>query len=69
MKIPPWIYMDGCEEVICKHCGEVERPRLPMLLEAFLKWSASIGEKHKYCIKILKEGEEYESKDYHIQAE
>jgi hypothetical protein len=33
------------------------------------KWSEYIGEKHRYCVKILKEGEEYESKDYHIQAE
>jgi len=47
-----WTFMDGnTQEVYCDRCGAREKPRLPMPVDAFIKWIAYFNEKHKYCEK------------------
>ena len=49
-KIPKWIYFDGeTGEIYCKICGEREKPKLPIPIDAFIKWSEYFGLKHKFC--------------------
>jgi len=49
-KIPKWIILDGNSgEAVCLRCGDREAPRLPMPIDAFLKWGEYIGLKHKFC--------------------
>lgn len=45
-----WILIDGdTGEIVCKRCGECEKPKLPMPIDAFIKFCQYFGEKHKFC--------------------
>ena len=49
-KIPNWIFIDSeTSEVYCERCGEREKPKLPMPITSFVKWSEYFGDKHKFC--------------------
>lgn len=48
-KIPSWIRVDGTTgETYCERCGEREKPKLPMPISSYVKWSEYFGDKHKF---------------------
>jgi len=49
-EIPDWIIIEGSPgEAVCRRCGEREAPRLPMSIDAFVKWLEYFGKKHSLC--------------------
>jgi hypothetical protein len=45
-----WIVCkSGTGAAVCERCGESETPKLPMSVDAFVKWTRYFIAKHKDC--------------------
>lgn len=55
-KIEPYIFIDGhTGETYCERCGYREKLKLPVSVDAFIKWSEYFSLSHKDCKEVSHE--------------